>query len=98
AAVHILFVSQTDGRSRTRLMEERVLKEMAELGERYDVNAVTRISPRAAAAEAILKEARRNFAMIVMGLSARPGEELFFGNTATQVLKGWKRPILLLAS
>jgi Kef-type K+ transport system membrane component KefB/nucleotide-binding universal stress UspA family protein len=98
AGVHILFVSQTDGRSRTRLMEERVLKEMAELGERYDVNAVTRISPRAAAGEAILKEARRNFAMIVMGLSARPGEELFFGNTATQVLKGWKSPILLLAS
>ena len=36
--------------------------------------------------------------MIVMGVSARPGEELFFGNTATQVLKGWKRPILLMAS
>jgi nucleotide-binding universal stress UspA family protein len=98
AQVHILFVSQTDGRSRTRLMEERVLKEVAELGERYDVNATTHISPRAAAAEAILKEGRRNFAMIVMGLSARPGEELFFGNTATQVLKGWKSPILLLAS
>ena len=77
--------------------EERVLKEMAELGERYDVTAGTRISPRAAAADAILKEGR-NFAMIVMGVSARPGEELFFGNTATQVLKGWKRPILLLAS
>ena len=98
AKVHILFVSQTDGRSRTRLREERVLKDMAELGERYDVTAGTQISPRSAAAEAILKESRRNCAMIVMGVSARPGEELFFGNTATQVLKGWKRPILLLAS
>jgi nucleotide-binding universal stress UspA family protein len=98
ARVHILFVSQTDGRSRTRLREERVLKDMAELGERYDVVAGTHISPRSAAAEAILKEAKRNFDMIVMGLSARPGEELFFGNTATQVLKGWKRPILMLAS
>jgi len=98
AHVHVLFVSQTDGSRRTRLREERVLKDMAELGERYDVEVTTRISARSAAPEAILKESRRNFAMIVMGVSARPGEELFFGNTATQVLKGWKRPILLLAS
>jgi nucleotide-binding universal stress UspA family protein len=98
AHVHVLFVSQTDGGRRTRLREERVLKDMAELGERYDVDVTTRISARSAAPEAILKEGRRNFAMIVMGVSARPGEELFFGNTATQVLKGWKRPILLLAS
>jgi hypothetical protein len=33
-----------------------------------------------------------------MGVSARPGEELFFGNTTTAVLQGWKAPILLLAS
>jgi Kef-type K+ transport system membrane component KefB/nucleotide-binding universal stress UspA family protein len=98
AQVRVLFVSQTDGSRRTRLREERVLKDMAELGERYDVAVTTRISARSAAPEAILKEARRNFAMIVMGVSARAGEELFFGNTATQVLKGWKRPILLLAS
>ena len=84
AHVHVLFVSQTDGAARTRLREERVLKDMAELGERYDVAVTTRISPRAAAADAILKEGRRNFAMIVMGVSARPGEELFFGNTATR--------------
>jgi Kef-type K+ transport system membrane component KefB/nucleotide-binding universal stress UspA family protein len=98
AQVHALFVSQTDGHSRTRVREEGVLKDMAELGERYDVRVTTRISPRAAAAEAILKEGKRNFAMIVMGVSARPGEELFFGTTATSVLKGWDSPILLLAS
>ena len=98
AHVHVLFVSQTDGSRRTRLREERVLKDMTELGERYDVSVTTRISARSGAPEAILKEAQRNFAMIMMGVSARPGEELFFGNTATQVLKGWKRPILLLAS
>jgi Kef-type K+ transport system membrane component KefB/nucleotide-binding universal stress UspA family protein len=98
AQVHTLFVSQTDGHSRTRLREESVLKDMAELGERYDVTVTTRISPRAGAAEAILTEGKRNFAMIVMGVSARPGEELFFGTTATAVLKGWDSPILLLAS
>ena len=36
--------------------------------------------------------------MIVMGGSARPGDELFFGNTVTAVLKDWKSPILMLAS
>jgi Kef-type K+ transport system membrane component KefB/nucleotide-binding universal stress UspA family protein len=98
AQVHALFVSQTDGRSRTRLREERVLKDMTELGERYNVAVTTRISPRSAPAEAILKEARHSFTMIVMGVSARPGEDLFFGNTASAVLKDWEKPILLLAS
>jgi nucleotide-binding universal stress UspA family protein len=71
---------------------------MVELGARYDVTVTTHISPRSAPAEAILREAKRNFAMTVMGVSARPGEELFFGNTATAVLKGLKAPILFLAS
>jgi Kef-type K+ transport system membrane component KefB/nucleotide-binding universal stress UspA family protein len=98
AGVHILFVSQTDGRTRTRVREESVLKDMTGLGERYDVAVTTRISPRGAAADAILEEAKRGFAMIAMGVSARPGEELFFGNTATAVLTGWQAPILMLAS
>jgi nucleotide-binding universal stress UspA family protein len=98
AKVQTLFVSHTDGHSRTRLKEESVLKDMVELGERYDVTVATCISKRSAAAEAILKEAKRNFSLIVMGVSARPGEELFFGNTATAVLKDWDGPILTLAS
>jgi Kef-type K+ transport system membrane component KefB/nucleotide-binding universal stress UspA family protein len=98
AKVHALFVSQTDGRSRTRVREESVLKDMAELGERYDVTVATRISPRSAASEAILKQAHTNYAMIVMGVSARPGEELFFGNTATRILKEWDGATLMLAS
>ena len=80
------------------MREERVLKDMTQLGERYDVAISTRISERSAAAAAILKEARGNYAMIVMGVSTRPGEELFFGNTTTAVLKDWKNPILMVAS
>ena len=98
ARVTVLFVSQTDGRSRTRAREEGVLKSMTGLAERYDVRLVTQISKRSGAAEAILKEARRGYGMIVMGVSSRPGEGLFFGNTAAQVLKGWENPLLLLAS
>lgn len=98
AQVHALFVSQTDGHSRTRLREERVLKDMTELGERYNVAMTTHISARSGAAGAILKEARRDISMIVMGVVTRPGEDLFFGNTATAVLRGWQAPILLLAT
>jgi|GEM_PF-95154 len=98
AHVHALYVSQAESRSRTRLREERVLKEMAELGERYNATVTTRIAPQTTSSEAILKEAQRNYAMIVMGVSARPGDELYFGTTATEVLKDWDRPILFLAS
>ena len=85
-------------KQRTRLREESVLKDMAGLGERYGVGLATRISARAGAGDAIIQEARRNYAMIVMGVSARPGEELFFGNTATQVLGACRMPVLFLAT
>lgn len=96
--VQALFVSQQDGRSRTRAREEGVLKDMAELAERYGVELSTRISARAAPAGAIVQESRRNYALVVMGVSARPGEELYFGNTASGVLQDVSIPVLLLAS
>ena len=98
AHVTALFVSQTDGRARTRSREEGVLKNMTELAGRYDVALATRISKRSAAAEAILKEAKGGYGMIVMGVTPRPGEELFFGNTAASVFREWKSPLLLIAS
>ena len=98
ARVSALYVSQTDGRSRTRSREEGVLKDITELAERYDVRFSTRISKRGAAAEAILKEANNGYGMIVMGVSPRPGEQLFFGNTAAAVFRDWKHPLLLVAS
>ena len=98
ARVSALYVSQTDGHSRTRTREEGVLKDMAELAERYDVRLSTQISKRSGAPEAILKEARAGYQMIVMGVTPRPGEELFFGNTATQVFRDWKNPLLFLVS
>jgi Kef-type K+ transport system membrane component KefB/nucleotide-binding universal stress UspA family protein len=98
ARVNALYVSQTDGRSRTRAREEGVLKDMVELAERYGARFATHISKRSGAAEAILKEARNGYGLIVMGASPRPGEELFFGNTAVSVSRAWKNPLLLLAS
>jgi nucleotide-binding universal stress UspA family protein len=96
--VQALFVSQNDGRSRTRAREEGVLKDMTGLGDRYGVVAATRISARGAPADAIIQESRRNYAMIVMGVSARPGEALFFGNTATKVVGACRMPVLFVAT
>jgi nucleotide-binding universal stress UspA family protein len=98
ARVNALYVSQTDGRSRTRTREEGVLKDMTELAERYDVRLSTHISKRGGAPEAILKDAATGYDMIVMGVSPRPGEQLFFGNTAAQVFRDWKNPLLFVAS
>jgi len=36
--------------------------------------------------------------LIVMGVSVRPGEELFFGNTARRVLAEAHKPVLFIAS
>ncbi|HEY4275343.1 MAG TPA: cation:proton antiporter [Rhizomicrobium sp.] len=98
ARVSALYVSQTDGRSRTRLREEGVLKDMTDLAERYGARLITRISKRGAAADAILRENGSGYDLLVMGVSPRPGEELFFGNTASGVLRGWKSACLFLAS
>ena len=75
-----------------------MLKDLSDLAERYGVPVSTRISKRGAAAEAILRESKEQYDMIVMGVSPRPGDDLFFGNTASAVLKDAKQPILLIAS
>jgi Kef-type K+ transport system membrane component KefB/nucleotide-binding universal stress UspA family protein len=98
ARVHALYVSQAEGRSRTRLREETVLKDMSDLAARYDLEITTRIAPRIPSSEAILREARHNFGMVVMGVASVPGEELSFGTTAANVLKKLRKPVLFLAS
>ena len=91
ARVSALFVSQSDGHSRTRYREEGVLKDMVELAERYDVRLTTLISKRSGPAEAILREARNGYGMIAMGVNSRVGEGRFFGNTAAAVFQEWDR-------
>jgi nucleotide-binding universal stress UspA family protein len=98
ASVTALFVSQTDGHARTRVREEGVLKDVTGLADRYGVRLITQISQRSGAPQAILREARKGYGMIVMGVTARPGEDLFFGNTAAAVLRDWKSPVLFIAS
>jgi nucleotide-binding universal stress UspA family protein len=74
------------------------LKDIAELGDRYDVRLRTALQPKANAEGAILKEAENVYGLIVMGVSQRPGAHLFFGNTANAILKRWKGLILFVAT
>jgi nucleotide-binding universal stress UspA family protein len=90
-----IYVSRAN--ARTRRQEEEVLKDITRLAERYNVETRTRIAAQGAAAAAILKEGTQGYDMIVMGVSMRPGEKLFFGNTAAQILAGWEKTALLLA-
>jgi nucleotide-binding universal stress UspA family protein len=52
-----------------------------------------------AAEEAILREAKRgNYELVVLGVTRRPGDTLFFGNMAAAVLDRCDTAILFVAS
>jgi nucleotide-binding universal stress UspA family protein len=84
-------------RSLTRQNEEAVLKDIAKLGERYDIELRTDIAPNRNAEVPIRQQAAKHD-LLVIGVSRRPGKTLFFGNTAAEVMKEWDGPILFVAS
>jgi nucleotide-binding universal stress UspA family protein len=85
--------------SATRRNEEAVLKEVTELADRYDTKVRTAMRVDVAAEDAILKEARRGkYDLIILGVTRRPGETLYFGNTAAAVLESSDISILFVAS
>ncbi|TPM30941.1 potassium transporter [Mesorhizobium sp. B2-3-4] len=102
ARVKVLYVSQARKGSRpssvSHRREEAVLKDVADLADRYGVAVETAIRTRATPDKAIAREAAKGVAMVVMGVTQRPGEELFFGDTATAVLASVACPVVLLAS
>ena len=48
--------------------------------------------------EAISREAGRGYDLVILGVSRRPGDMLFFGNTAAVVLERSPTSILFVAS
>jgi len=98
--VSALYVSPATVRrgARVRRSEEAVLKDIARLATRYRLNLSTQIESHDLTDAPILKEALKRRDLIVMGVSRRPGETLFFGNTADALLKKWKGAILFVAS
>ena len=107
--VSALYVAsgRSDGERRGRIRrgagmrrnEEAVLKDIAELADRYDARLRTALRVDVAAEDAILKEATRGgYDLIVLGVTRRPGETLFFGNMAAAVLERCDTAILFVAS
>lgn len=102
ARVKALYVTREDRRGRKRSSlshkrEEAMLKEIVNLAERYDVPIQTAIRTHVDADEAICRNAK-GASFIVMGVTQRPGPELFFGSTATAVLAKCSEPVVLVAS
>ncbi|WP_032917875.1 cation:proton antiporter [Mesorhizobium erdmanii] len=102
ARVKVLYVSQARQGSQpgsvSHRREEAVLKDVADLADRYGVTVDTAIRARATPDKAIAREAAKGAAMVVMGVTQRPGDELFFGDTATAVLAAVACPVVLLAT
>jgi Kef-type K+ transport system membrane component KefB/nucleotide-binding universal stress UspA family protein len=83
----------------SRRMSDAILKDIVALGETYDVDARTAVRSESTADEAILKEtAKRQHNLIVMGVERRPGEKLFFGETATAILEKSDRSVVFVVS
>lgn len=100
ASLTALYVAQTGGKkSRSRRYEEAILKDISALAETYRTEVRTAVRADVAPDEAILKEmARRKHNLVVMGVGRRPGEKLFFGDTAAAVLEKSEGSLLFVAS
>ena len=102
-----LYVSNTryDARGlsleRLRSIEDRelILKDAAAIAEDHGAEARTIVTSTGTPDEAILRYARRaRYDLIVMGVSRRPGERLYFGESAEAVLQKSDRSLLLVSS
>jgi Kef-type K+ transport system membrane component KefB/nucleotide-binding universal stress UspA family protein len=79
--------------------EGEILRHIVGLAEWYGVPLRTAMRVDLAAEDAILRQARLGgHNLIVMGVTRRPGEVLFFGNVATAILESSERSILFVAS
>lgn len=92
--------ARTDSsKKRSRRYEEAILKDIVALAETYSTHLKTAVRSDIAPDEAILKEcARGHHNLIVLGVGRRPGDKLFFGDTAAALLDKSERSLLLLAS
>jgi nucleotide-binding universal stress UspA family protein len=86
-------------RMRTPPHEQAILKEIVELADQYDLKIKTAVRAGITPDDAILMEIKRNkHDLIVLGVSRRPGEKLFFGDTATAVFEKAPASILIVTT
>jgi nucleotide-binding universal stress UspA family protein len=82
----------------TRRNETAILKDIGALGDRYGVDVRSTTRADLAPAEAIVREAKRGYDLVVLGVSRRAGDTLFFGDTAATVLERSNTSNLFVAS
>jgi Kef-type K+ transport system membrane component KefB/nucleotide-binding universal stress UspA family protein len=108
AEITVLYVTRATANDRSRKnaprrqavrrSERAVLADIAALAERYEVKLRTQTRAKVAPDEAIIGEAKHGYDLVVLGVSRRPGDTLFFGNTATAVLDRSRVSNLFVAS
>jgi Kef-type K+ transport system membrane component KefB/nucleotide-binding universal stress UspA family protein len=106
ARIGALYVSETGTSGQKRRMrrgsathqqEEAILKDVAEIADRYSTPIRTAVRINISADTAILSESQAgHYDLIVMGVSRRSGEKLFFGDSVQIVLKGAKCSVMFL--
>jgi nucleotide-binding universal stress UspA family protein len=106
ALVTVLYVTRPDapadrGRGAAqavRRSDQAVVADIGALADRFDVSMRHSMREHVAPVEAILEETKWGYDLIVLGANRRPGETLFFGNTAAAVLERCATAILFVAS
>jgi Kef-type K+ transport system membrane component KefB/nucleotide-binding universal stress UspA family protein len=105
ASLIVLYVSvRTGARSNRRSVsdrrhEEAILKDIVAIADGYNVSIRTAVLTDDTADGSILNEAtRRKNNLIVMGVGRRPGERLFFGDTAAALLQDSECSLLFVAT
>jgi K+:H+ antiporter len=101
APLTALYVAARSGgaKKRSRQYEEAILKDIVDLADTYGQELHTAVRADLAPEDAIIKEiARRKHNLVVMGVGRRPGEKLFFGDTAAALLEKSKCSLLFVAS
>ena len=99
APLTALYVAAGGKKKRSQQYEEAILKDIVELAETYEVDLRTSVRANVAPEEAILEEmARRRHNLVVMGVGRRPGEKLFFGDTAAALLEKSGNSLMFVAS
>ncbi len=97
-ALHVA-TRATKDKKRSRKYDEAILKDIVKLADTYQIEIHTAVRNNVEPDEAILKEAaRRKHNFIVMGVARRPGDKLFFGDTAAAILEKAESSILFVAT
>ena len=108
-SVTALYVSSADASNRglrgnyrlrgARGPEAAVLREVTDLGAYYKVPVDGRVSREAEAADAILALLRTgSFSLLVMGVTARADDAIYFGPVPAKVLASANKSVLLVAT